>query len=158
MKGFKSTFVANELYSYIKFHRDLWVLDSVHCLESYRTPKNTTFRKLDLFPSSGEDLQWLGLVVSKGPNRLGISRPLTWGRKQIRFLKSSMMDRVLKPTNPDCHTPSSESFRIYSSNTTIILLAEKNGSDKHDASTALFPFQELKLTSKYCVIWKLQTC
>jgi hypothetical protein len=79
-------------------------------------------------------LQWLGLAVSKGPNRLGVSHPLTSGQKQIRFLKCSvlycsleyrMMDRVLKPTNPDFHTPSLEPFRIYSSSIMIILMAAK---------------------------------
>jgi hypothetical protein len=39
--------------------------------------KNTTFRKLDLFPSSGEPLR---LALSYGPNWVGVSCPLTWGR------------------------------------------------------------------------------
>jgi hypothetical protein len=44
------------------------------------------FRKLNLFPSSGEGGEWLRLALSKGPNRVDVS-PLTWGRKQIQFLK-----------------------------------------------------------------------
>jgi hypothetical protein len=42
--------------------------------------KNTTFRKLDLFPSSdiGRDIptlsdQWLSLDLSKGPNNVGVA-------------------------------------------------------------------------------------
>jgi hypothetical protein len=45
---------------------------------SKKTQKNTTFRKLDLFPSSGErrDTLWWRLVLQ---NRW--LPPLTWGRK-----------------------------------------------------------------------------
>jgi hypothetical protein len=63
------------------------------------------FWKLDLFPSWGEGeiptllgplertnlslfyiIQWLMLALSKGPSRVGVSS-LTWGWKQIQFLK-----------------------------------------------------------------------
>jgi hypothetical protein len=46
-------------------------LDFVHRPDSKELEdKNTTFRKLDLFPSSGE---WLRLALSKGPNRVDVS-------------------------------------------------------------------------------------
>jgi hypothetical protein len=32
-------------------------------------------------------VQWLRLTLSKGPNRVGVSTPLTWGWKQIQFPK-----------------------------------------------------------------------
>jgi hypothetical protein len=35
--------------------------------------KITTFRKLDVFPFSGEGRQWLRSALSKGPNRVGVS-------------------------------------------------------------------------------------
>jgi hypothetical protein len=56
-----------------------------------------------------------------GPNRVGVF-PLTWGRKQTQipkpcvllwFLEYRTMDKVQKPSNPECYTPSSEPFRIY---------------------------------------------
>jgi hypothetical protein len=60
---------------------------------------------------------WLRWDFSKGPNRVGIS-PHTWGWKQIQFLKRSvlynwMMDTDQNLSNSECHTPSSEPFRIY---------------------------------------------
>jgi hypothetical protein len=68
--------------------------------------ENRAFRKLDLFPSSGEDegedkktptllgpleranLQWFRFALSKWPNWVGVFSPtFTWGRKQIQFPK-----------------------------------------------------------------------
>jgi hypothetical protein len=52
-----------------------WFLDSVPCLV-FRT--NTSFRKLDLFPSSGENVVWtycMSLTVSNGPDWCMYSQP-----------------------------------------------------------------------------------
>jgi hypothetical protein len=65
--------------------------------------------------------QWLRLAVSNGPSRVGVSHPLTRGRKQIQFPKRVIlclveyqtMDKVQKPSNPECYIPSSEPFRIW---------------------------------------------
>jgi hypothetical protein len=92
--------------------------------------ENTTFRKLDLFPSSGQGeggwflvswVQWLRLALSKGPNWLGVLPP--WpedgNRSSFRkvvfsnFLEYQTMDKVQKPINSECYTPSSEPIRIY---------------------------------------------
>jgi hypothetical protein len=63
-------------------------------------------------------VQWLRLVLSKGPKRVGI---LIWGRKQIWFPKRCVlyffleyrtMDKVQEPCKCECHTPLSERFRI----------------------------------------------
>jgi cytochrome b561 len=35
-------------------------------------------------------IQWLRLALSKGPNKVGFSLPLTWRRKQIQFPKCSL--------------------------------------------------------------------
>jgi hypothetical protein len=51
----------------------------------------------------------------------GVFSPFTWGRKQIQFLKRrvfyspeyQMTEKVQKPSNSVCYTPSSEPFRIY---------------------------------------------
>jgi hypothetical protein len=73
-------------------------LDFVHSPVFWRILQNTTFRKLHLFPSSGEGLgdtyslgsfreltslvQRLRLALSNGPNRASVSHPLIWVRKQ----------------------------------------------------------------------------
>jgi hypothetical protein len=65
-------------------------------------------------------VQWLRLVLSKGPNRAGVFS-LTWGWKQVQFLKHcflwflehSMTDQAHKPRNSKCHTPPSEPFRLH---------------------------------------------
>jgi hypothetical protein len=67
--------------------------------------------------------KWLRVALSNGPNRVGISHPFTWGRKQIQFptrcvpsvlfLEHRTMDKVQKPGNSECYTASSEPFRIY---------------------------------------------
>jgi hypothetical protein len=57
-----------------------WVagfLDFVHRPEFY-----TTVWKQDLFPSL---LQWLGLALSKGPNRVDVSLPLPDDRNKSCF-------------------------------------------------------------------------
>jgi hypothetical protein len=61
------------------------------------------------------------LALSNGPNRAGVSCPLTWGRKQIQFPKRCVllfleyrtMDKVQKPSSPERHVPSSEPFKVY---------------------------------------------
>jgi hypothetical protein len=67
----------------------LWISSTARILNT----RETTFRKLDLIPSSEEGgryllywAQWLRLAVPKGPNRIGPAR-LTWRRTQIRFPK-----------------------------------------------------------------------
>jgi hypothetical protein len=73
-----------------------------HCPVFYRL-ENTTFRKLDLCPYSGERggktptqlgpleranlNHWTSLALSKWPNQVGVFSPVTWGQKQIQFLK-----------------------------------------------------------------------
>jgi hypothetical protein len=83
------------------YRRSVLSVDSVDLLRSrinrifldfFQRPvfqKNTTFRKLDLFPSSGEDEE-------KTPTQLG---PLEKVQKN--------------PVNSVQHTPSSESFQVY---------------------------------------------
>jgi hypothetical protein len=54
----------------------------------------------------------------KTPIQLGAFSPLTWGRKQIQFPKCRVfyfleyrtMEKVQKPSNSECYTPSSESL------------------------------------------------
>jgi hypothetical protein len=58
--------------------------------------KNATFRKLDLFPSSGQG--------EKTPSQLG---PVERANLLI-FLEYWTMDKVQKRTNSECYTPSSE--------------------------------------------------
>jgi hypothetical protein len=75
--------------------------------------KNTMFRKLDLFPSSGEGMQDTCSVGSARKDNLnpwttnsaGISHPSALGRKQIHcpklcvFLEYGTMDKVQKFSN-----------------------------------------------------------
>jgi hypothetical protein len=65
-----------------------------------KNTKSTLFRKLDLFPSSGEgkgDIYSVGslrksyLKLSNGPNKVGVSHPFIWGRKQIQFPKQCVI-------------------------------------------------------------------
>jgi hypothetical protein len=53
--------------------------------------------------------RWLRFALSKGPNRVVVSHPLTWGQKQIQFPKCCVMlrsseyrttDKVQWPSNP----------------------------------------------------------
>jgi hypothetical protein len=68
--------------------------------------ENTTFRKLDLFPSSdegaGEDTYSVGPLRKN--NWVGVFSPtFTWGRKQIQFPKRRVLyntRRWKKPQNP----------------------------------------------------------
>jgi hypothetical protein len=103
--------------------------------------ENTTFRKLDLFPSSGEgggedtysvgplrkswsqsiSITGLRLAHSKGPNWVGVFSPHLHLRTKTDpvsetscSLECQTMEKVRKPTNSVCYTPSSEPFRIYS--------------------------------------------
>jgi hypothetical protein len=63
--------------------------------------------------------QWLWLAFSIGPNTVGVSQPLTWGRKQIELPKRCVLqcsseywtvDKVQNPRNRERYTPSSETF------------------------------------------------
>jgi hypothetical protein len=66
--------------------------------------RKTTFRQLDLFPSSGE-----GGGTLLGPSELpGLNRALC-------FLVFGLPDnrQVQNRSNPECYTPSSEPFRFY---------------------------------------------
>jgi hypothetical protein len=102
--------------------------------------KTTTFQRLDLSPFSGrwrridllswarqkELVQWLRLALSDGPNWLSRSilphppedRDRSSLRNVVVFCKTSTyqtMDRVQKKPNSSVqHTPSSESFQVYS--------------------------------------------
>jgi hypothetical protein len=83
-------------------------LDFVH-RPVFQKLENTTFRKLDLFPSSGEGAKTLTLL---GP----LSDSLTWGRKHVQFPKRCVFqflddrttNKVQKPTNSECYTSLSE--------------------------------------------------
>lgn len=59
-------------------------------------------------------------VICNGAKRAGVSHPSPWGQKQIQFPKCclilcsfeyQMMDKVQKSSNPECYTPSSETFK-----------------------------------------------
>jgi hypothetical protein len=69
-----------------------------------------TFRKLDLFPSSGERslVQWLRLALPKGPNGVDVF-PLTRGRKQIQFPKHRVFYSLEYRTIEKVKTKSSNS-------------------------------------------------
>jgi hypothetical protein len=89
-------------------------------------------RKLDLFASSGEGretptllgtsfhLQWLRSVLSKGPNGVGVFlpsnedgyRPIFQNVLFSSCLEFRTMDKVHKPSDSECHIPSSERFRF----------------------------------------------
>jgi hypothetical protein len=87
------------------------------------------FRKLDLYPSSGEgrDTYSVGslrknhwrLALWKGPSRVDVS-PVTSGRKQIQFPKRCVlwfldyrtMGKVQKSSNSECYTRYPEPSRI----------------------------------------------
>jgi hypothetical protein len=62
-------------------------------------------------------LHWMKLALSIEPNRVGVSHPFTWEWKQpvseMSPLKYRTMDNVQKPSNPECYTPSTEPYRIY---------------------------------------------
>jgi hypothetical protein len=65
-------------------------------LSSILGNRNTTFRKLDLFPSSSEE--GVEDTYSVGP---------------LEKLEYRTMEKVQKPSNSVCYTPSSETFRTY---------------------------------------------
>jgi hypothetical protein len=71
-------------------------------VKNKKTVKNTTFRKLDLFPSSGE-----GKPTHLGP--LETSSLSHW----TVFLITRTMDRVRKLNISESDTPSSESYSNY---------------------------------------------
>jgi hypothetical protein len=78
-------------------------LDFVHCPE-LQILEYTTFRKLDPFPSSGEERETHPLL---GP--LGRANFYHW-----------TMDKVQKPIDSECYTPSSEPFGIYIINLVLL--------------------------------------
>jgi hypothetical protein len=69
------------------------------------------FRKLDLFPSSGEG--------EKTPIQLGPLERANLNQSRFRnvvfssLLEYRTMEKSKKPSKPVCYTPSSEPFRIY---------------------------------------------
>jgi hypothetical protein len=95
--------------------QNYWVLDFAHHPE-FQMLENTTFRKLDLFPPSGEAretptllgqstlIQWLRLALSEGPNRVGVSFPSPEERNRFSFgnVSSSIWNsgRRAKSRNP----------------------------------------------------------
>jgi hypothetical protein len=76
-----------------------------------------------------EDLRflqrWLRLALSKGPNRVGVSLHLRTERDPVsetscfffsffsNYLRIRTMDKVRKPSNSMCYTPSAEPVRIF---------------------------------------------
>jgi hypothetical protein len=118
------TWILYSTFKTVHFGQSYWV--SGLCPSSgILNTGNTTFLKLDQFPSSDEgrkiptllgplettNLKWLRLALSKGPKRVGVSF-LTWGRKQVQFpkhsvyqyLESRTMDKVQKPSNSVLYT------------------------------------------------------
>jgi hypothetical protein len=109
-------------------------MDFVHSPEFWML-ENTTFRKLDTFPSSGEGEEdiysvgplkknhWLRLVLYKGPERVDVSLPSPEEEKRCSFrdvsfysyLEYRTMDRVQKLSDSECYKLSSEPFRLYTS-------------------------------------------
>jgi hypothetical protein len=49
--------------------------------------ENAWVRLLKVTADRTEIIQWLRLALSDGPNRVGVSHPVTWVHKQIQFLK-----------------------------------------------------------------------
>jgi hypothetical protein len=70
-------------------------------LKSINELENAKFRKLDLFPSLGEERDT--------PTLLG---PLERVNPSYGSLKFRTMDKVLKPSDSGCYTPSSEPLRF----------------------------------------------
>jgi hypothetical protein len=121
---------------------------NVHYLQNYwifglcpssdilkNTQKNTTFRGLYLFTSSGgcrrhlhcrsvrkcrrQSLDSLRLAISDGPNRVGASHRSPEDRNRSRFrnlvlfcvfLEYQTMGEVQEPSNPECYAPSPKPF------------------------------------------------
>jgi hypothetical protein len=121
--------VKRWLYYIANFDRNSWTAqnDWVRGLCSlFRVLSSTTFQKMDLYPSSCEEretpnllLQWLRSVVSKGPNRVGVSLPSPEdGQIQTpkRCVSSSLefhaTNKVHKPNEHKCYAPPSEPFRF----------------------------------------------
>jgi hypothetical protein len=92
--------------------------------------ENTTSRKLDLFPSSGEGretsdrlgpLEWLRLALSKGPNSVGVSIPTPYGVNRTSshdtvvssYLEFRTTDKVQKRSDSKCYTQVSETTRFF---------------------------------------------
>jgi hypothetical protein len=80
----------------LTFHRNItltlgfWTLPIVWCSKEIQTM--TTFRKLCVFPSSGErweltSVERLRLIISNGPNKAGAAKHFAWRWKQIQFPK-----------------------------------------------------------------------
>jgi hypothetical protein len=97
-----------------------------------------SFQKLDIFPFSGEGREiptvlqtnrnlisvtgpLMRLALSKKPNRVGVSLPLSEDghrpsfRKAVfsSYLELRTVDKVQTPSDSECYTPSSELFRFY---------------------------------------------
>jgi hypothetical protein len=105
----------------------VWDLSIVRYSKQLTPP---TFRELDMFPSSGEGRKTptlLGPLERANLNRLyGTQQsrclpPLIWLRKQSQFRKIAFysyweyrtMDKVYESGDSECHTPSSEPFKIH---------------------------------------------
>jgi hypothetical protein len=89
------------------------------------------FRKLDMFPSSGEgketptllgllekaNLNHCRIALSQGPNRVGVSLPSLEDGNRSNFrnfvFEFRKTDKVHKPSDPECYAPSSELFGFY---------------------------------------------
>jgi hypothetical protein len=72
--------------------------------------ENTTFRNLDLFPSSGEGGGEDTYSVGSPPSPEDGSRS---SFRNVVFSRIPDDGKVPKPSNSVCYTPSSEPFRIY---------------------------------------------
>jgi hypothetical protein len=106
--------------------------------------ENTTFRKLDLFPSSDEVgredtysvgplRKWLRSALSKGPSWVGVFSPnFTWGRKHpvsetSYSLEYQTMEKVQNPSNSMYYSEHVlHTFRILLTDTIKILLERSN--------------------------------
>jgi hypothetical protein len=94
--GYSGSSVVSLEQSYIpknKYYTKTWDYWFLGLRPLAGTLKNTLFRKLDLFPSSGEGV---GATYSVGSVRKSGPQPLDQ-----------------EPSNPECYTPSSEPFKTY---------------------------------------------
>jgi hypothetical protein len=89
--------LCSQNYTKIKYASVIWCIpdycDFWLCL-STGILKNTTFRKQNLFPSSGEEFQWVRLGLGRGPNRFQCLPP-PHPRTEAYCFRNAVFFRVL---------------------------------------------------------------
>jgi hypothetical protein len=131
----------------------------------WKTKNTTTFRRLDLSPSSGGwgriNLHWLWLALSNGHNWVGLSCPIHLRTETHPvsetlwdFLSSiyKTMDKVQnKPNSSVQHTQSSESFQ--DQKLVIKLSDAKNTSYQHtEVATYMTLFEVIIVKYNLCLV------